>query len=217
MKVKHTKLKKSIFLILICISLTTIFVVSASAAWYDSGYTYSFYVDDELVSTSPIYFDSNDPGGFHYYIVFFPSEFEGFSSGYYFINYYDFSQSNFVNSIFLGSSFDISNLSVFDSNSDPVDVIHWGDQDIEGVLIYVYAFFCRSDITFNYSFPSSFTPSFTDTVGSGLTSSLSWVGQVVESLTTGPIRPLLECFAVTISVSALLLGIYSIRRFIWGS
>lgn len=213
---KHTKLKKSIFLILICISLTTTFVVSASAAWSDSGYTYSFYVDDELVKTSSIYFDSNDPFGFFFLIALIPSGVDLLPSGYYFIDGYDFSSQDLSNVIFLGSSFDISNLSIFDSNSDPVNIITGGEDVYEGISIWGYVFFCNSDITFVYSSPSSFSPSFTDTVGSGLTSSLSWVGQVFESLTTGSISPLLECFAVTISVSALLLGIYSIRRFIWG-
>lgn len=216
MKVKHTKLKKSIFLILICISLTTTFVVSVSAAWYDSGYTYSFYVDDELVYTAPIYFDTNDPGAFQFVIASIPSGLDGFSPGYYFIFGYDYYIQDLSRVIFLGSSFDISNLSVFNSNSESLDLIYFGDGVLEGIDVSLYGFIARSDISFVYFSPSS-SPTFTDTVGSGLTSSLGWVGQVFESLTTGPIRPLLECFAVTISVSALLLGIYSIRRFIWGS
>lgn len=214
MKVKHTKLKKSIFLILICISLTTTFVVSASASWYDSGYTYSFYVDDELVYTASIFFDTNDPSALEFGIFSIPSGIDGIPSGYYFCDAYSFINQDLSGLVFLGSSFDISNFSVFNSNSESLDLIHLGDGDLEGVPVSSYVILVRSDITFVYS---SSSPSFTDSVGSGLTSSLSWVGQVVESLTTGSIKPLLECFAVTISVSAFLLGIYSIRRFIWGS
>lgn len=214
MKVKHTKLKKSIFLILICISLTTTFVVSASAAVYDSGYTYSFYVDDELVRSSPIFFDTNDPGVFQFLFLSIPSGIDGIPSGYYFIEGYDFVNQDLSGLVFLGSSFDISNFSVFNSNSESLDLIYFGDGDIEGIPVSNYAILVRSDITFLCNTSSS--PSFTDSVGSGLTSSLSWVGQVVESLTNGSIKPLLGCFAVTISVSAVLLGIYSIKRFIWG-
>lgn len=48
---------------------------------------------------------------------------------------------------------------------------------------------------------------------------LSWVGTVITSLTTsgGALYSLLPLFAITVAVSAVMLGIKVIRGFVWGA
>lgn len=238
MKVKHTKLKKSIFLILICISLTTTFVVSSSASDLDPIATLNYYIDGELVSLSfPIQYIRPGAGNQSISITYISdsvsgegitipadssivSLFAGPAPGYEDMTLYpDFPilVPGFISSIYFSSGSDSISLpldySIDESSSEMFGFsVLIFSQRFGGLLGDSYV------VTLNNSSGSSDSSvSITDSVGSGLTSSLSWVGQVVESLTTGPIKPLLECFVVTISVSALLLGIYSIRRFIWGS
>lgn len=59
--------------------------------------------------------------------------------------------------------------------------------------------------------------SFLDRVTSGLTAVIGWVGVVVSAVISGPLSPLLGLVAVGIAVSAILLVVYLIRRFIWGA
>lgn len=56
-------------------------------------------------------------------------------------------------------------------------------------------------------------------VTTGLTTVISWVGTVITSITTetGELSELLPLLAITVSVSALLLGARVIRSFIWGA
>lgn len=58
-----------------------------------------------------------------------------------------------------------------------------------------------------------------EAVTSGLTTVISWVGSVVDALTTaeGALAPLLPLLAIGVAVSALMLGIRAIRGFIWGA
>lgn len=64
---------------------------------------------------------------------------------------------------------------------------------------------------------SRFIPSFLDRVTSGLTAVIAWVGAVASAVISGPLSPLLGLVAVGIAVSAILLVIYLVRRFIWGA
>lgn len=56
-------------------------------------------------------------------------------------------------------------------------------------------------------------------VTSGLTTVISWVGTVVESLVTeaGALGELLPLFAIGVAISAVMLGIKVIRGLIWGA
>lgn len=58
-----------------------------------------------------------------------------------------------------------------------------------------------------------------EAVTTGLTTVITWVGSVVDALTTteGSLSALLPLLAIGVSVSALMLGIKSIRSFIWGA
>lgn len=54
-------------------------------------------------------------------------------------------------------------------------------------------------------------------VTSGLTTVIDWVGTVVTAVTTGTLSGLLPLLAITVSISALMLGVKVIRSFIWGA
>ena len=56
-------------------------------------------------------------------------------------------------------------------------------------------------------------------VTSALSTVISWVGTVVNSLVTesGALSELLPLFAIGISISALMLGIKAIKSFVWGA
>lgn len=62
-------------------------------------------------------------------------------------------------------------------------------------------------------------------ITNALTEVFSWVGAVIQSLLTaasgsdpaGALNPLLPVFAITIAVSAFLLGIKVIRKLTWGA
>lgn len=238
------KILKTIFIFLIILSLTTTFVVSASASSVipDTGYTVSLelYLGDygdsifyEELGPFPCSTEDSDLSGSLFIVNrgADPLSFEGFlldpyTSYYVFVgdildpfsNFFVYPFSFDINSIFLyrylndGRLIEISsdkNLSMIGLNLYQGSVGFWPYESTDTDTRYIARI---------YGEPfSSDSPIMSDSVSSGLTSSLGWVGQVVGGLTTGPIAPLLGCFAVTISVSAVLLGIYSIRRFIWGS
>ena len=56
-------------------------------------------------------------------------------------------------------------------------------------------------------------------VTEGITTVISWVGTVVDSLVTteGALSELLPLFAIGVAISAILLGIKVIRGMIWGA
>lgn len=56
-------------------------------------------------------------------------------------------------------------------------------------------------------------------VTAGLSTVISWVGTVVQAMITeaGALGPLMELFAIGVSISAVLLGIRVIRGLIWGA
>lgn len=58
-----------------------------------------------------------------------------------------------------------------------------------------------------------------ESVTSGLTTVISWVGAVVDALvkTDGALSALLPLLAIGVAVSALMLGVKAIRSFIWGA
>lgn len=58
-----------------------------------------------------------------------------------------------------------------------------------------------------------------EAVTSGLSTVISWVGEVVSALTTteGALSQLLPLLAIGVSVSALMLGFKAIRSCIWGA
>lgn len=58
-----------------------------------------------------------------------------------------------------------------------------------------------------------------DSVTSGLTTVIDWVGAVVSALVTtdGKLSALMPLLAIGVAVSALMLGIKAIRSFIWGA
>lgn len=58
-----------------------------------------------------------------------------------------------------------------------------------------------------------------ESVTSGLSTVISWVGEVVSAFTTtdGALSQLLPLLAIGVSVSALMLGIKAIRSCIWGA
>lgn len=58
-----------------------------------------------------------------------------------------------------------------------------------------------------------------EAVTSSLSTVISWVGTVVDSLVTtdGALAALLPLLAVGVAVSALMLGVKAIKSFIWGA
>lgn len=58
-----------------------------------------------------------------------------------------------------------------------------------------------------------------EAVTSGITTVISWVGTVIDSLLTteGQLSALLPLFAVGVAISAILLGVKVIKSFIWGA
>lgn len=58
-----------------------------------------------------------------------------------------------------------------------------------------------------------------ESVTTGLTTVIGWVGTVVDALTSteGQLNALLPLLAIGVAVSALMLGIKAIRSFIWGA
>ncbi len=58
-----------------------------------------------------------------------------------------------------------------------------------------------------------------EAVTSGLSTVISWVGNVVDALVNsdGALSALLPLLAIGVAVSALMLGIKAIRSFIWGA
>lgn len=58
-----------------------------------------------------------------------------------------------------------------------------------------------------------------EAVGSGITTVIGWVGDVVDALvvTDGALGALLPLFAVGIAISAIMLGIKIVRGIIWGA
>lgn len=62
------------------------------------------------------------------------------------------------------------------------------------------------------------TNEFLSLVTSGLTTVLGWIGSVIDSIfgADGDLAVLAPLVAISISVSALLLGAKVIRHFVWG-
>lgn len=58
-----------------------------------------------------------------------------------------------------------------------------------------------------------------EAVGSGVTTVIGWIANVVDSMVTtdGPLSSLLPLFAIGISVSGIMLGIKIVRSLIWGA
>ncbi len=58
-----------------------------------------------------------------------------------------------------------------------------------------------------------------EAIGSGLTSVISWFGDVVTALTSssGALAPLLPLFAIGIGVSLVLIVVKFVRRISWGA
>lgn len=58
-----------------------------------------------------------------------------------------------------------------------------------------------------------------EAVGSGITTVIGWIGQVIDALTTteGDLAALLPLFAIGIAISAILFGIRAIKSVIWGA
>lgn len=56
-------------------------------------------------------------------------------------------------------------------------------------------------------------------VGDAMTTVLGWIGSVITSLTTtsGELYGLLPLVAVSISISAIMLGVRMIKSFCWGA
>lgn len=56
-------------------------------------------------------------------------------------------------------------------------------------------------------------------VGTGITTVIGWVGNVVDALVTaeGALGELLPLFAVGIAISAIMLGIKIVRGIVWGA
>lgn len=56
-------------------------------------------------------------------------------------------------------------------------------------------------------------------VGDAMTTVLGWIGSVITSLTTttGDLYGLLPLVAVSISISAIMLGVRMIKSFCWGA
>lgn len=222
------KILKTIFIFLIILSLTTTFVVSASATEAsDTPYVRLHYSLDggeyvEFYSAPIQHIGVNSSLAFR--ILFFLNDviFDDVNYKHYSL----FELCDYADQGYAGSDvlLPINFISFYTSLDPTIQYFEFFSGSDEGIdLLYSFGFLVPSlssyppflDIYFQCE---SVDPSisFTDSVSSGLTSSLGWVGQLVDGLTDGPIKPLLGCFAVTISVSAVLLGIYSIKRFIWG-
>lgn len=230
------KILKTIFIFLIILSLTITFVVSASAVESDSivSFCINDYIDglDQCYSFPFEYFSSSvDYYGQGFFCLVFPSDpsLDYLSGKCIFSLYYGEERISFDDEFSLSSYYPdfpiILDLPVYSADLSffggfQTVIFEYEPFIYSGVNVqyfgYYYDFPTSVDYNISLNF-SSDSPTMSDSVSSGLTSSLGWVGQVVGGLTTGPIAPLLGCFAVTISVSAVLLGIYSIRRFIWGS
>lgn len=58
-----------------------------------------------------------------------------------------------------------------------------------------------------------------EAVTSGISTVISWVGTVVESLvgSSGELNALLPLFAIGVAISAIMLGIKVVRGMIWGA
>lgn len=58
-----------------------------------------------------------------------------------------------------------------------------------------------------------------EAVTSGISTVISWVGTVVESLVgaSGELNALLPLFAIGVAISAIMLGIKVVRGMIWGA
>ena len=56
-------------------------------------------------------------------------------------------------------------------------------------------------------------------IGTALTSVITWIGQVVGAITTeaGSLKELLPIFGIGIAVSVVMLGIRVLRGFTWGN
>lgn len=58
-----------------------------------------------------------------------------------------------------------------------------------------------------------------DAVGSGITTVIGWVKEVVTALVTteGALNALLPLFAIGIAISAIMLGVKIVRGIVWGA
>ena len=58
-----------------------------------------------------------------------------------------------------------------------------------------------------------------EAVGTGITTVIGWVGDVVDALVTtdGALAALLPLFAIGVAISAIMLGIKIVRGIIWGA
>lgn len=58
-----------------------------------------------------------------------------------------------------------------------------------------------------------------EAVGTGITSVIGWVGDVITAMTTteGALNDLLPLFAIGIAISAVLLGVKVIKSIVWGA
>lgn len=58
-----------------------------------------------------------------------------------------------------------------------------------------------------------------EAVGTGITSVIGWVGNVITAMTgtEGALNELLPLFAIGISISAVLLGVKVIKSVVWGA
>lgn len=58
-----------------------------------------------------------------------------------------------------------------------------------------------------------------EAVGTGITTVIGWVGDVVDALVTteGALGALLPLFVVGIAISAIMLGIKIVRGIVWGA
>ena len=58
-----------------------------------------------------------------------------------------------------------------------------------------------------------------EAVTSGITTVIGWIGTVVDSMLgeAGELTALLPLFAIGISISAIMLGVKVVKRFIWGA
>lgn len=72
-------------------------------------------------------------------------------------------------------------------------------------------------LVFDVSLSSIEFPAFEESTSNGLSSSISWVKSVTDSLISGDLVNLLAIGALSISISLLLLTAKLIRKFAWGS
>lgn len=58
-----------------------------------------------------------------------------------------------------------------------------------------------------------------EAVGTGITTVIGWVGNVVSALVTesGQLSELMPLFAIGIAISAILLGVKIVRSIVWGA